>query len=285
MWPRVEFIWLPISPGIKYLYLALVTAGFLSELQRLCPQTHVGNESAHSRLELSPRCAHCKKYPPERVHSAGFHWTNVQDEVFKCKRQNPRIEMNGVVFIFGANQSDWRESASEIRKLFVFIPCECFLVGSRKITPKGSIISSVQSSFSSYYPTWFSSMKQKVHTTFLGEICPNWTFFAARTPSRCASTALTCTQFMGSKPQQTASCLSLTIPCYFLFVFAEHMCKNSPFHLCWSLNYTDFFFHLFIFYSLFLGAPLHTDATVQGRSYTAESDIPSNELDLLISSL
>ncbi len=97
MWPRVEFIWLPISPGIKYLYLALVTAGFLSELQRLCPQTHVGNESAHSRLELSPRCAHCKKYPPERVHSAGFQWTNVQDKVFKCKRQNPRIEMNGVV--------------------------------------------------------------------------------------------------------------------------------------------------------------------------------------------
>ncbi len=94
---------------------------------------------------------------------------------------------------------------------------------------------------SSFHPTWFSSMKQKVHTTFLGEICPNWTFFAARTPSRCASTALTCTQFMGSKPQQTASCLSLTIPCYFLFVFAEHMCKNSPFHLCWSLNYTDFF--------------------------------------------
>lgn len=29
MWSRVEFIWLPISPGIKYLYLAQVTAGFL----------------------------------------------------------------------------------------------------------------------------------------------------------------------------------------------------------------------------------------------------------------
>lgn len=100
MWPRVEFIWLPISPGIKYLYLALVTAGFLSERQRLCPQTHVGNESAHSRLELSPRCAHCKKYPPERLTSAGFTWTDVQDKVFKWKRQNQQVGMSRVAWDF-----------------------------------------------------------------------------------------------------------------------------------------------------------------------------------------
>lgn len=121
MWPRVEFIWLPISPGIKYLYLALVTAGFLSELQRLCPQTHVGNESAHSRLELSPRCAHCKKYPPERVTSAGFKWRNVHDKcwIYYYVWLDKSACMEELIrCILSAKQPDSKALISQINRLY-----------------------------------------------------------------------------------------------------------------------------------------------------------------------
>lgn len=60
-----------------------------------------------------------------------------------------------------------------------------------------------------------------------------------------------------SRRRQPPVCL-LLFRVTFLFVFAVLLCKNSPLHLCWSLNYTDFFPCLFRFYSLF-----------PGRSWTA----------------
>lgn len=68
-----------------------------------------------------------------------------------------------------------------------------------------------------------------------------------------------------SRRRQPPVCL-LLFRVTFLFVFAVLLCKNSPLHLCWSLNYTDFPPASLDFIPFFLGAPelLHTDATVQG---------------------
>lgn len=252
MWPRVEFIWLPISPGIKYLYLALVTAGFLSERQRLCPQTHVGNESAHSRLELSPRCAHCKKYPPERLTSAGFTWTDVQDKVLKWKRQNQQVGMSRVAWDFVQIDmiSGFLHPKSAVADF-----CPLFLRMFHRKSPPKSATAWKEGKTKSAHLNFVNEM-EKGSRNFLGETSPNMDIFCSAHPEPLrVNGPLTCTQFMGSKPQETASCLSFTIPCCFLFVFAAHMCKNSPLHLCWGLNYTEFF-HLFYFLFVFSWALL-----------------------------
>lgn len=61
---------------------------------------------------------------------------------------------------------------------------------------------------------------------------PSWTFFAARTRSRCSSPAQTCTQFMSPKPQETASCLSFTIPRYFFVCFSQCSCAKIAHFTC-----------------------------------------------------
>lgn len=95
---------------------------------------------------------------------------------------------------------------------------------------------------------------------------PSWTFFAARTRAAARHRRRPAHNLWAlSRRRQPPVCL-LLFRVTFLFVFAVLLCKNSPLHLCWSLNYTDFPPASLDFIPFFLGAPelLHTDATVQG---------------------
>lgn len=126
----------------------------------------------------------------------------------------------------------------------------------------------------------FANETRKSPQKFIAETSLHMDIFCSAHPEPLrVNGPLTCTQFMGSKPQETASCLSFTVPCCFLFVFAAHVCKNSSPHLCRALNYTEFFhlfYFLFVFSRALLRAAYRRDCS--GANHTARSVVPHVEV-------